>query len=145
MSWSINNSFTPEYVTKELYKLDDPECDGTVMSRHMSILSNKGFEVGYLFSYYDMYGIPNPKPISFVAAVIRDEILNGYTVLVLGNVWSEISNKWLRHFFWVVDVDKNGNIYVMDSWKGFGKPYPLNQNTMNPQPKYISAIRLKKL
>jgi len=106
-------------------------CKGTTIVDAQQILNQNGIKTTDINYYGDS---------SFDETVqdFKQYLNNGWTLLTLvkyGPNWG--------HFYWVVSVDENNNIWAYDPGDA-KRPVPLNENTVEPTAKYYLAIGVKK-
>lgn len=138
----------PIQVVDRFYQNEDGECDGTSIEEAKGILQQQGYETADIFSFYykDASGHwqANPQPLPVVVDDLRNMIKAGWNIFGHANYWSDYYHQWIGHYFWITDVDDDGNIWIMDSWKGQNARKPINQNLIAPQPLYKAAFALRK-
>lgn len=143
-----NRTIYPVESVDRFYQNEDGECDGTSIGEAQGILQQQGYETADIFSFYYQDGSghwqANPQPISAVVDDLKNMIRGGWNIFGHANYWSDSSQKWVGHYFWITDVDDTGNIWVMDSWKGQGVRGPIDQNLIIPQPLYKAAFAFRK-
>jgi hypothetical protein len=105
-------------------------CDGTYKNDAQKVLAKYGVNVGSDIFYY-----PGGVRSEVVVSLFKEYINVGKTVFVLANFCSG----GCGHFFWVVDVDKNDNIWSFDPAYGIYQ-IPYNQNSRYPFPLYRVAF-----
>lgn len=130
----IDKSITPEkivdYFAKNGYYAG---CSGT------SIYDNK--------TVIEAFGVKtSPDVMSFtldesdkVIPLIKNYLKAGWTFFALAN----FKENGGGHFFWIVDIDDNGNIWSYDPWYG-RNTQPFNENTYYPFPKYRQIFKVRK-
>ncbi|GAB4219193.1 MAG: hypothetical protein Fur009_4120 [Candidatus Microgenomates bacterium] len=130
----VDKSITPEkvvdYFGKKGYYTG---CSGT------SIYDNK--------TVIEAYGVKTSSDVmSFtlddskdVVPLIKNYLKAGWTFFALANFRENGGG----HFFWIVDIDDNGNILSYDPWYGrYNQPF--NENTYYPFPKYRQIFKVRK-
>jgi len=115
-----DKSIDPRYIVNEYGKAVG--CEGSSYVTAMNILRNHGITVG--------------EPLYFshvkaeeVASIFKRFIDAGKTIFANADFSAG------GHYFWIIDVDQNNNIWSFDPYYGrFQIPY--NQNTLYPYPLY---------
>ena len=113
---------------------------------------------GYLLScagssYYDAksllesLGLKTTDYITFnystadqAAGDLRKFINAGWTFFTLAS----FKDNGGGHYFWITDIDQQGNIWAYDPYYGRFEAPPLNENSRYPFPKYRIAFGVKK-
>jgi len=138
-SW-VNPGFNPpktvDYYQSQGFPIG---CDGSNMGNLQQALQNHGLKTTRIVGLKS--GVANQ-----VAEVFKDYLRDGYTAVVLAH-YADNSPKCGKcgHFFWVVDVDSNNNIWALDPFYGRRQnPQPYNENSLYPFPKYVAAFGVKK-
>lgn len=132
LSSYIDKKYTPPAVVA-LYKENGltAGCQGTTIVDAQTILSQNGMKTTDIL-YYG--GSSTEEAIQD----IKNYLNNGWTMFTL----VKFNPKW-GHFYWVTDVDENNNVWAYDPADG-RRPVPLNENSLEPSPKYYLAIGVKK-
>lgn len=136
LSSYVNKSYNPGFVA-DTYKARGyyAGCDGSHISSAKAILSSYGLKTtDYLV--YAKGGVPS----NMVASDFRNYIKSGWTIFALADYCSG----GCGHFFWVVDIDNNDNIWAFDPAYGRYKAPPFNENSYYPFPKYRIAFGVRK-
>ncbi len=107
-------------------------CIGSSYLDAISILIQNGVKVGSIFLATDYYA---GKKATEIADEFRKYILAGKTIFTLANFRSDGGG----HFFWVIDVDTQGNIWAFDPYYGRYQ-IPYNENSRYPYPLYRVAF-----
>ncbi|GIW62946.1 MAG: hypothetical protein KatS3mg090_0772 [Patescibacteria group bacterium] len=139
LSTFIDKSWTPIKVIESFYeplsktnKYYIANCNGTYISAAKEILS-RYFDVGnYIFASEAGY------ELNMIIKDMKMFINNGYYIFALANF-----NNY-GHFFWIVDIDENNNVWAYDPYYSEGRLVPLNENSFYPDPKYRLAFPFKK-
>jgi len=106
-------------------------CKGTTIVDAQQILNQNGMKTTDVNYYGD-------SSYDETVQDFKQYLTNGWTLLTLvkyGPNWG--------HFYWVVNVDENNNIWAYDPGDA-RRPIPLNENTVVPTAKYYLAIGVKK-
>lgn len=136
LSSYIDKKYTPPEVV-EIYKDNGWAACGTGLSYAKSVLTSRGVKTSdYIVPYsgYE-YGIEE------VRDDFKSYLNNGWTIFVLA---------WFRpsqgggHYFWITDIDQNGNVLAYDPYYGMSQSPPINENVRYPFPKYAAAFAVKK-
>jgi len=132
LSSYIDKKYDPPN-TVNLYKESGLEagCKGTTILSAQQILNQNGLKTTDVIYYGNS---------SFDETVqdFKQYLNSGWTLLTL----VKYAKDW-GHFYWVVDVDENNNIWAYDPGDA-KRPVPLNENTVEPTAKYYLAIGVKK-
>jgi len=123
LSSTVDKNYNPPAVVN-LYKdkLYDVGCKGTEWKDAVSILKEKGLEMGREI-YYGDTGVPPEIVIKDLTPFIKE----GWSFFALAN----FCPGGCAHFFWIVDV---GSIWAYDPYYGDGKSLPFDE-TKGPFPK----------
>lgn len=133
LSSYIDKKFTPPTVVN-LYKENGltAGCQGTTIVDGQTILSQNGLKTTDILYYGD-------SSTQEAVQDMKNYLDNGWTMLTL----VKYDPKW-GHYYWVIDVDQNNNVWAYDPADGT-KPVPLNESNVSPSPKYYLAIGVKKI
>jgi hypothetical protein len=111
-------------------------CYGSYISEIYSYLKGRGdLKVSDFI-------IPSEKGLT-AKEVIKDfegYTKSGWTIFVLANFKTDGGG----HYFWVTDVNSNGDILAYDPYYGKQQPAPISENRYNPAPYYRYAFAVKK-
>lgn len=115
-------------------------------------LGCSGSSIGSLKQTIESHGIKTTPYLVFNRAVanqvvdtFKQYLKDGWTLVVVADFADNSpSCGTCGHFFWVVDVDTNDNIWALDVFYGRLSSPPFNENTYYPFPKYIAAFGVKK-
>lgn len=129
----LNSSYNPETVVN-LYESNGSYigCNGSGYLDAQSLMNSLGFTTKML--------IYNHEKADTVAPELKNYIDAGWTFFVLANFRESGGG----HFFWVTDVDDQGNIWAYDPYYGRYSSPPLNENSRYPFPLYRVAIGVRK-
>jgi len=117
-----DKTIDPRYVVNEYGS--SVGCDGSSYLTAIQVLSNHGISVGQPFFF-------NYAKAEEVVNIFKGYINVGKTIFAL----ARFCESGCGHFFWIVDVDQNNNIWSFDPYYGrFQIPY--NQNSRYPYPLY---------
>jgi len=130
----------PPYTVDFYQSLNAPlGCDGSSISGLKQTIESHGIQT-------TSYLVFNRSVANQVVDAFKQYLKDGWTLVVLGE-FADDSPSCGRcgHFFWVVDVDANNNIWALDPFYGrLQNPQPFNENTYYPYPKYVAAFGVKK-
>ncbi len=137
LSSYIDKSFTPP-KTIEIMKAKGARigCFGSYISEIYSYLKERGdLKVSDFI-------IPSEKGLTAkeVAKDLAGYTKSGWTVFVLANFKTDGGG----HYFWVTDVNENGDILAYDPYYGKQQTPPINENRYTPAPYYRYAFAIKK-
>ncbi len=108
-------------------------CDGSRLTNAKDLLDSYGLKTSdYIIGNYDGY------TINEVADDFKKYIKSGWTIFTLARFEAG------GHFFWVIDVDNDNNVWAFDPFYGRRQLPPFNENQYYPDPKYIYAFGVKK-
>jgi hypothetical protein len=133
----IKTGYTPPETIAKLYPNELQSCLGTSLSTHKALLQQNGFETLDLFDIR-----PNTMTLAEAAKKFKPYLKSGWQIW--GNANYYLNGSWPGHFFWVVDVDDSGRIWIMDPWKGDKVKGIIDQFTISPNPKYKAAFAFRK-
>ncbi len=136
LSSYIDQKYTPPEVV-EIYKSNGWAACGTGLSYAKSVLTSRGVKT----SDYILPFSGREYSIDEVRDDFKSYLDNGWTLFVLA--WFK-PNQGYGHYFWITDIDQNGNVLAYDPWYGAGQSAPINQNVRYPLPKYAAAFAVKK-
>ncbi|MCL4374720.1 hypothetical protein M1523_02565 [Patescibacteria group bacterium] len=80
-----------------------------------------------------------------IVSTLKQYLADGWTLVTVGE-YADNSPSCGKcgHFFWVIDVDANDNVWALDPFYGrFQNPQPFNENSLYPYPKYVAAFGVK--
>jgi len=128
------DDFNPEKVV-EMYKTRGYYlgCNGSGYFNALSLLQSLGLKTTdyIIFSY---------EPADQVVPDLKNYLDAGWTFFTLANFRENGGG----HFFWITDIDDQGNIWAYDPYYGRFQVPPLNENSRYPFPKYRIAFGVKK-
>ncbi|OGK47851.1 hypothetical protein A2963_03290 [Candidatus Roizmanbacteria bacterium RIFCSPLOWO2_01_FULL_40_13] len=135
----VNSSIDPADVVNE-YRNNNyyAGCDGSTLSNAKDALDNLGGPKGLKTTLYRSY---NTAPIEQVASDFNNWIRSGWTIFALANY----CENGCGHFFWIIEIDNNNNVWAYDPYYGRYEAPPINENRYYPFPKYRAAFGVKKL
>lgn len=138
LSSYVDKKFTPSAVV-ELYKQNGLEsgCKGSTIADAQQILEQNGMKTTDILYYGEM-------PTEEVINDLRSYIQYGWTMFML----AKFCPKGCGHFFWIVDVDDNNNVWTYDPKYGNidgKKIVPLNETSLNPPAQYYAAFGVRKM
>lgn len=121
----IDPLFDPQTSVNRYYA-DQRQCYSPTEKIRTGLLDN-GFTADYLFTYYS--GGSQTQKLNDM----RQGIGGGNQIVALANFITQ-SGRTIPHFIWITDMDDSGEIYTMDSYFGYGMPYPLKQSEIGSCP-----------
>ena len=137
LSSYIDKSLTPP-KTVEIMKAKGARigCFGSYISEIYSYLKGRGD-----LKISDFI-IPSEKGLTAaeVAKDLQGYTKSGWTVFVLANFKTNGGG----HYFWVTDVNDNGDILAYDPYYGKQQTPPISENRYSPAPYYRYAFAIKK-
>ncbi len=137
LSSYIDRQFTPSAVA-DSYKQNGftAGCKGSTVGDAQQILQMNGLKTTDIIYYGD-------SSVGETTEDLKSYLKAGWTMYML----AKFCPKGCGHFFWIVDIDKDNNIWTYDP--GYGnidgkKIVPLNETTLNPAARYYVAFGVKK-
>ncbi len=137
LSSKIDSGYTPPKVV-DLYKESGYfiNCLNGSSYVHAQLLLNQlGVKTTNL-----IFAKNTTVPIGEVADEMRLYIKNGWTLFTLASFMT--SQGEMGHYFWILDVDENNNVWAYDGYYGRFQ-IPFNENVYYPYPKYKLAFGVK--
>ena len=130
----LGNNFTPKTVV-DIYKSKGYllGCAGSRYSDAKQVLQGLGLKT-------TDYLIYNNETADKVVPDLRNYLAGGWTFFAL----TRFCDNGCGHFFWITDVDSQGNIFAYDPYYGRYE-IPYNENSRYPYPLYRLAFGVKKL
>jgi hypothetical protein len=119
-----DKSIDPRYIVNEYGNAVG--CEGSSLYTAANVLRNHGITVGEVIYL-------NYKTANDVAPIFKGYIEVGKTI------FTNADFKAGGHYFWVIDVDQNNNIWSFDPYYGRFQ-IPFNQNTLDPKYKYTFTV-----
>jgi hypothetical protein len=129
----IDSSLTPPKVIEDMYK------NGVIISCNGS-------------GIYDIYSYMQSKPGIKLTSIMTFN--NSKSEQVIGDFKNYLNTGWTLfvlarfeaggHYFWVTDVNNEGDILAYDPYYGSGRARPFNENQYYPYPNYVAAFAVKK-
>ena len=108
---------------------------GTNIPQDIKILNDEGLQT----RQPEYFG---NKPTDYTINHLKPSFDAGWTS-VMALEFTYPDNKVDNHLVWITNIDKNNNVWILDSGHGkSGKPINLNQ--LNPSPKLIEGFLVKK-
>ncbi len=130
----VDRSITPEkvvdYFRKKGYYLG---CKGSSIYHNKIAVESFGVKTSP-----DIMNLQY-KDSKQVAPLLKNYIKAGWTIFTL----ADFKINGGGHYFWIVDIDDNGNILTYDPWYGRYQQ-PFNMNVYYPFPKYRNIFKVKK-
>jgi len=135
LSSFIDTKYTPPEVV-DIYKSVGGAGCGTGLGVAKGTLSSHGVKTSdYILPY---------SATKYIAEDVIDDFRsyldNGWTIFALASY----CEAGCGHYFWITDIDEEGNIYAFDPYYGTNSTPPINENSRYPFPKYIAAFGVKK-
>lgn len=129
----IDKNITPQTIV-DLYKNHSYllGCGGSRYSDAKTALESYGLKT-------TSYMIYNFESADTVVNDFRNYINSGWTIFTLVN----LCQNGCGHFFWITDIDSQGNILAYDPFYG-STAIPYNENSRDPYPLYRLAFGVKK-
>lgn len=127
---SFNPKKTIDYYQARGYYIG---CSGSYIDDAKKLLKSLGFTT----TDYRVYKLATADK---VYQDFKKYLDGGWTIFVLAN----FCENGCGHFFWVVDVDDQKNIWAYDPYYGRKQLPPFNENQYYPFPKYRYAFGVRK-
>ncbi len=108
-------------------------CAGSRASDARNVLSAYGLKITDYLTY-------SAQTVDQVASDFKGYLKAGWTLFALANY----CNGGCGHFFWIVDLDDNNNVWAYDPYYGRKEAPPINENRYYPFPRYRLAFGVKK-
>jgi hypothetical protein len=136
LSSYYSQSYTPPKVVSDVYRGHYVGCEGSNFYSAFQILGNTqtyGLKVSDYWSY-------NRETINGkIASEFRSYIDNGWTLFTLANFGESDAR---GHFFWIIDIDSNNNVWAFDPYYGrFQIPFNENKYGIYPKYRYVFGVR----
>lgn len=130
----VNNSYDPQKIV-DIYKERGYllSCSGTRYTDARALLQSLGLKT-------TDYIVFNLETADKVVNDLKKYMNEGWTFMALANFRDEPPG----HFFWITDIDDQGNIWAYDVYYGRFEAPPINENSRYPYPKYRLAFGVKK-
>lgn len=130
----VDKSITPEkvvdYFAKNRYYAG---CRGTSIYDNKTVIESFGVKTSADVMSFSL------EESDKVIPLIKNYLKAGWKFFALAN----FKENGGGHFFWIVDIDDNGNIWAYDPWYGRNSQ-PFNENTYYPFPKYRKIFKVRK-
>ncbi len=130
----IDKSITPEkivdYFAKNGYYAG---CSGTSIYDNKTVIEAFGVKTSADVMSFSL------EESDKIIPLIKNYLKAGWTFFALAN----FTKNGGEHYFWIVDIDDNGNIWSYDPWYG-KNTQPFNENTYYPFPKYRQIFKVRK-
>jgi hypothetical protein len=131
----LGNNFTPKTIVNlyqsKGYTLD---CSGSRFTDAYNLLKQLGLKTTDPIAF-------NLETADKVVPDLRKYLDAGWTFFTNANFCS--TGNGCGHFFWITDIDNQGNIYAYDPVYGRYQ-IPYNENSRSPYPLYKYALGVKK-
>ncbi|MFH0979825.1 MAG: hypothetical protein V1803_02680 [Candidatus Roizmanbacteria bacterium] len=130
----LGNNYNPEKII-DTYKERGYllSCAGSRYSDALSLLQSLGLKT-------TDYLVFNYEPADQIVGDLKNYLASGWTFFTLANFREDGGG----HFFWITEIDSQGNIWAYDPYYGRFQAPPLNENNRYPFPKYRLAFGVKK-
>lgn len=136
LSSYVDKKYDPPEVV-DIYKSIGAAACGTGLGYAKSVLSSHGVTTSdYIIPYTGA-----EHDIKEVQDDLQAYLDNGWTIFVLA--WYR-PNQGGGHYFWLTDIDENGNALAFDPYYGMDQSPPINENVRYPMPKYAAAFGVKR-
>lgn len=131
------------YVSKEnnpkkivdIYRQNGYSMCGTYPGDARSVLESLGLKTtDYIIDEYP------PIASGKVVSTLKKYLDGGWTLMVLAYYKP---NEGGGHYFWITDIDSNGNILAYDPYYGQGESPPISENRYSPFPEYARVFGVK--
>lgn len=130
----LNNQYDPKFIVSKYgekkYYLG---CNGSSYYDAKSLLQSLGLKTTD-FIYFDL------QPADKIISDLKKYYNAGWTFFALANFRKDGGG----HFFWITEIDNNGNIWAYDPYYGRFQAPPINENSRYPFPLYRVAFGVKK-
>jgi len=111
-------------------------CVGSRYSDAKQVLQNLGLKT----TDYLMF---NAEKSDTVVPDLRKYLNTGWTFFALTRFCDDPKKDYCGHFFWITDIDNQGNIFAYDPYYGRYE-IPYNENSRYPYPLYRLAFGVKR-
>jgi hypothetical protein len=130
----LGSSYNPKTIV-DIYQSKGYSlgCDGSGYSEAKNILQ----ELGLKTTDYLVFGYESADQ---VVPELKKYLAGGWTFFTLASY----CNGGCGHFFWITDIDSQGNIWAYDPYYGRYE-IPYNENSRYPYPSYRLAFGVKKI
>lgn len=132
----LSTDYDPQKIVDIYNKNGYNSCCGSSITDAKSVLEELGLKTTDLI----IYEYP-PVSANQVTPQFKKYLNAGWTIMVLAYYKP---NQGGGHYFWITDIDNNGNILAYDPWYGQGNSAPINENQYSPFPEYAQAFAVKK-
>lgn len=136
LSSFVDKKYDPIQVVSE-YKSGGAAACGTSMWYAKSLLESHGIQT-------TDYIIPWKEGVDYSIDEVRSKLKSyldgGWTIMVLAYYKP---NQGGGHYFWLTDIDGNGNAMAFDPWYGLNQTPPISENVRYPIPRYAAAFGVK--
>lgn len=112
-------------------------CDGSGYSDAKKAIDEIGGKFGLRTGSLRVY---QNQPIDQVASDFKNILASGWTIFALANY----CEGGCGHFFWIIDIDENNQVWAYDPYYGRREAPPINENRYYPFPKYRVAFGVRK-
>jgi len=133
----LGSSYNPKTIV-DIYKSNGYllGCVGSRYSDAKQVLQNLGLKT----TDYLMF---NAEKSDTVVPDLRKYLNAGWTFFALTRFCDDPKKDYCGHFFWITDIDNQGNIFAYDPYYGRYE-IPYNENSRYPYPLYRLAFGVKK-
>ncbi len=133
----LGNKYDPKTII-DLYKSKGFPlgCDGSRYSDAKQILQDLGLKT-------TDYLVFDAEKSDTVVPELKNYLNAGWTFFTLVRFCNDPKKGFCGHFFWITDIDNQGNIWAYDP--AYGRyEIPYNENSRYPYPLYRLAFGVKK-
>ncbi|KKP72878.1 MAG: hypothetical protein UR68_C0011G0013 [Candidatus Roizmanbacteria bacterium GW2011_GWA2_35_19] len=130
----LGQSYNPQTIIGKYQALGyELSCAGSSYADAKSLLESLGLKT-------TDYLVFNYEPADTITSDLKKFIDAGWTFFTLAN----FTDTGGGHYFWVTDIDNQGNVWAYDPFYGRFQAPPYNENDRYPFPKYRLAFGVKK-
>jgi hypothetical protein len=133
----LGNTYDPKTIV-DIYKSKGYllGCDGSHYTDAYELLKQLGLKTTNYFVF-------NEERSDTVAPQLKKYLDAGYTFFALARFCDDPKKSFCGHYFWITDIDDQGNIWAYDPYYGRYE-IPYNENSRYPYPLYSRAFGVKK-
>ncbi|KKP86404.1 MAG: hypothetical protein UR89_C0024G0013 [Candidatus Roizmanbacteria bacterium GW2011_GWA2_35_8] len=130
----LGQNYNPQTIIGKYQTLGyELSCAGSSYIDAKSLLESLGLKT-------TDYLVFNYEPADIITSDLKKFIDAGWTFFTLAN----FTDTGGGHYFWVTDIDNQGNVWAYDPLYGRFQAPPYNENDRYPFPKYRLAFGVKK-
>lgn len=137
LSTYVDPKYDPPAVV-DIYKSAGGAACGTAMYVAKNVLNSHGVQTSD-------YIIPWKAGVDYTINEVKEDLKayldNGWTIMVLAYYREGQGG---GHYFWLTDIDEDGNAMAFDPYYGMDQSAPISENVRYPMPKYAAAFGVKK-